>query len=43
MHKKIEAIIEGGMKEFQIEEVCIIVWSMCAVGYNQNGKFWDNI
>ena len=43
LHKKIETIIEGGLRDYSIKDVCVIVWSMCAVNYNQNGSFWSNI
>lgn len=43
MHKKIETIIVGGLNGFRIQDISIIVWSMCASDYNQEGKFWDNI
>ena len=43
LHKKIEAIIEGGLKNYSIKDVCVIVWSMCAINYNQSGGFWENL
>lgn len=43
MHKKIQTIIEGGLNQFRIQDISIIVWSMCANDFGQEEKFWDNI
>jgi hypothetical protein len=43
LHKKLETIIEGGLKDFSIKDVSIIVWSMCCMRYKPEGKFWNNM
>jgi hypothetical protein len=34
IHKKMEIIIEGGLKDFMVKDICIVVWSMCVANYN---------
>lgn len=41
--EKTETVLLGGLKDFAVRDVCIVVWAMCAVDFKQTASFWDNI
>jgi hypothetical protein len=43
LHKKVEKIIEGGLNDLGIRDVCVFVWAMSVANYNWKGNFWSNI
>lgn len=42
-YKKTEEIIQGGLRDYNVRQVCTIVWALSSKNYNPKGEFWGQI
>lgn len=41
--RKVEEIVSGGLRDYNVKQVCTIVWALSSKDYNPNGQIWNQI
>jgi hypothetical protein len=42
-YKKVEEIIQGGLRDYNVRQVTKIAWAMMVKEYSPQGEFWKQI